>query len=158
MPKVKKNQTKTTGESKLFVSRNHDYTISIVDRSGHTLKFRDITGYDLEFLDLLLLTENNQIKSTISLDIIIQILSHISVTNLDFKNLSPRILQSVFKEINKHILCNYVSKYTWLKVCYGIQNGSFMGVAEMEKVPMTKFIAMSEIHKDAIDSMNKPTE
>lgn len=155
---TKKPLTKKRSESKLLVSRNHDYTISIEDRFGRSLKFRDITGQDLEFLDLLFLSEDNTIKSTTSLDEMIKVLSHLSVENLNFQNLQPRILQSIFREINTHILCNYIPKYTWLKICYGIQNGSFAGVLAMEEVPMTKFIAMGEIHKDAIDSLNKPTE
>lgn len=140
----------------LSVRLNHNYTVSILDRKNRELIFRDITGKDLEFLDFLLKTEDENIEGIkLNTDQVIKILEKISLDKIDFNKFPPRIIFSIFKKISEVILCNYMTKITWLKACYGIQNGSFMNVLDMEKVPMSKFMAMIRIHEDAIESLNK---
>lgn len=135
--------------------RNHDYTISIRDKKGREIKFRDITGGDLEYLDMLFeSTEGDgDEKRQISFSGIQKILDLLSVEGINSGRFTQRTTVKVFSCIKEHILCNYMSKYSWLKTCYGIQNGSFMNIEDMEKVPMTKFIAMAQIHKEAMDSI-----
>lgn len=140
----------------LSVRLNHNYTVSILDKKNRELIFRDITGKDLEFLDFLLKTEDENVEGIkLNTDQVIKILEKISLDKIDFNKFPPRIIFSIFKKISEVILCNYMTKITWLKACYGIQNGSFMNVLDMEKVPMSKFMAMIRIHEDAIESLNK---
>lgn len=138
------------------VIRNHDYTITIRDSKKRDIVFRDITGQDLEYLDLILDNEGQEIndeQKRISFEDIQHILDLLSVKNINFGLLTHGTIIGIFNCIKEHILCNYIPKYSWLKACYGIQNGSFVNVLEMEKVPMTKFIAMTQIHKDAMDAI-----
>jgi hypothetical protein len=120
-----------------------------VDERGRKLCFRDITGNDLEYLDSLFDTDNE----TVSGSDISGILEHLCVRPLRAGRLTPRTIRSLYHALREHILCNYMSKETWLKQCYSIQNGSFQGVREMEFVPMSKFTAMCMIHKEAMDQM-----
>jgi hypothetical protein len=145
-----------TRKNDLEVVRNPNYTIAIKDGKGKQMLFRDICGADLEFLESVVSSEDG--PRQLSYDDVISILELISLNLFDFKNLPQRISLKVFEKIKEHILLNYMPKYTWLSRCYGIQNGSFMGVLEMEKVPMTKFMAMTQIHQDAIESLNKNPE
>lgn len=138
-----------------IVERNYDYTISIKDSKNNTLTFRDITGNDLEFLDKLFEQESEEDSVSLSFSELEKILSRLVVRNINFYKFPKRIVKDIFDCVTEHILCNYIKKYNWLEACYGIQNGSFVNVAEMEKVPMTKFMAMAEIHKAAIDSIKK---
>jgi hypothetical protein len=141
------------------VTRNHNYTISVHDAKGRKIDFRDITGEDLELLDRLIGDAGgDDEKKHLSFDDVVSVLTTLSVKELDFTKLTQRIIIQLFEAIKEHILCNYMTKYTWLKQCYNIQNGSFASLALMEKVPMTKFIAMIQVHKEAIESINKPTE
>jgi|694.fasta_scaffold02098_27 hypothetical protein len=138
------------------VVRNHDYTITVKDSKGRKILFRDITGQDLEYLDLILDNEGQEIneeQKRVSFDDIQNILTLLSIDRINFGLFTQRIIIGIFNCVKEHILCNYIPKYSWLKACYGIQNGSFVNVLEMEKVPMTKFIAMTQIHKDAMDSI-----
>lgn len=137
------------------VIRGFDYTIRVKDQSNREIVFRDITGNDLEFLDLLFKSEeeSEDKKIQLSFDDIKEILNRLSVKKINFNHLTQRVLSGLFDCIKTHILCNYIPKFEWLRACYGIQNGSFMNISEMEKVPMTKFIAMMQIHKDAMDSL-----
>lgn len=141
----------------LEVIRNHDYTITIKDNKGKELGFRDITGNDLEYLDKLFEDSEGEDSERrhISFAGIQQMLDLLSTRDVNFGALTRRTTISLFSCIKEHILCNYMSKYAWLKTCYGIQNGSFVNVTDMEKVPMTKFIAMAQIHKEAMDSIKK---
>ena len=108
-----------------------------------------MTGNDLEYLDSLFDTENEMITgSNIS-----SIIEHLCTQPLQASKLTPRTIRSLYHAIRTHILCNYMSKETWLKQCYSIQNGSFQGVRDMEIVPMSKFTAMCMIHKEAMDQM-----
>lgn len=138
------------------VVRNHDYTISLFDQKDRELVFRDITGMDLELLDQLFGRDEStdgDSETTITLDGVTTILDLLSVKKFRFQSLPQSIISSIFDRIKEHILCNYMTKMTWLGACYGIQNGSFVNVLEMEKVPMTKFMAMTQIHQQAIDSI-----
>jgi len=120
-----------------------------VDGRGRKLCFRDITGNDLEYLDSLFDTESE----TITGSDISAILEHLCIRPLRAAKLTPRTIRSLYHALREHILCNYMSKETWLKQCYSIQNGSFQGVSAMETVPMSKFTAMCMIHKEAMDQI-----
>jgi len=142
------------------VIRNHNYTITIKDRKGREIKFRDITGEDLEYLDVILGDKDENLKEgqkRVSFENIQNIIDYLNLDGISSGSFTQKTIIKVFNCIRDNILCNYISKYSWLKACYGIQNGSFANVLEMEKVPMTKFIAMTQIHKEAIDSM-KPND
>jgi hypothetical protein len=145
-------------QNELKVERNYNYTISVIDGKGKKLHFRDITGEDLEFLDRIIQnSKENETDKHLSLDEIIEILSFLSIKKLDFRNLTTNALLDIFEIVKENILCNYMSKYDWLRGCYGIQNGSFTNLGAMEKVPMTKFTAMIQVHEEAIESINKST-
>lgn len=140
----------------LEVIRNHDYTITLRDKKGREIRFRDITGEDLEYLDSILDDGDGDLEEgqkRISFEDIRKIIDYLNLDGMQSGSLTQRTIVKVFSCIKEHILCNYLPKYSWLKTCYGIQNGSFVNVLDMEKVPMTKFIAMAQIHKEAIDSM-----
>ncbi len=141
------------------VVRNHNYTITLTDTKGRELIFRDITGADLEFLDKLFSKEDKESDnqgSVITLDEVVSVLDHLSCKKVRFQSLSQSIISGIFDKVKEHILCNYMTKMTWLGACYGIQNGSFVNVLDMEQVPMTKFMAMTQIHQQAIDSIKNP--
>lgn len=142
-------------KSDLSVERNYNYTISIKDSRDNVLIFRDITGNDLEFFDKLFETESGEDSLSLSFSDLELILSHLVVGNVNFYKFPQRVVKDIFDCVTEHVLCNYIKKYNWLEACYGIQNGSFANVAEMEKIPMTKFMAMAEIHEKAINSINK---
>jgi hypothetical protein len=142
----------------LSVRRNSNYTISVVDGRGRELCFRDITGEDLEFLDHIIepqTSEEEQQDREINFDQVVSILELLSTDKLDLKILPRRILSKVFNLVKDNILCNYMTKYNWLRHCYGIQNGSFANLGDMERVPMTKFVAMVDIHSNAMESLPK---
>jgi hypothetical protein len=144
-------------KNELRVERNHDYTISVIDKKGSKLVFRDITGADLEFLDKVL-EPDEEGKVALDFETLEKILALLVVGDYNFYKFPKRIVGNIFNCVTEHILCNYIKKYNWLEACYGIQNGSFMSVLEMEKVPMTKFMAMIEIHQAAVDRINKETK
>jgi len=141
----------------LSIRRNHDYTVSVIDCKNREVSFRDIVGSDLEFLDKIIDVEEEK-ESLITLEQVVDILSRLCTKKADFKNLPQRTLIEIFEKVKENILCNYMSKHQWLRQCYGIQNGSFAGVLDMEQVPMSMFIAMAHIHHDAIESMNKSSQ
>jgi hypothetical protein len=153
-----KKATSLKPRIELKVVRNHNYTISLIDRNGKTLSFRDISGRDLEFLENSFNKDEKTQKNYLTFESIINLLNLLNVEKIDFQNYPKRICFAIFKAINEHILCNYMPKYDWLKNCYALQNGSFTGLAVMEEVPMTKFIAMTQVHKEAIDSINNNPE
>jgi hypothetical protein len=137
---------------------NHNYTISVIDSKNSELSFRDLKGSDLEFIDFVLKSEEDGSRENeLNLDQIVGILSILCVKNVDFKSLPIRTIYEIFSEIKKHILCNYIPKYDWLKQCYSIQNGSFAEVSVMEEVPMSKFIAMIQIHNATVEAVPSPT-
>lgn len=136
---------------------NHNYTISVIDSKKGELSFRDLKGSDLEFIDFVFKSkEEGSEENELTLDQIVNILSALCLRNVDFKSLPRRTIVEIFNEIKKHILCNYIPKYDWLKQCYSIQNGSFAEVSVMEEVPMSKFIAMIQIHNAAVESVPTP--
>jgi hypothetical protein len=142
----------------LSVRINHDYTISVIDSKNRELSFRDLRGSDLEFIDSVLKNEEDESKAReLELDHIVSILSALCVKNVNFKSLPRRIILEIFDKVREHILCNYIPKYDWLRQCYSIQNGSFAEVSTMEEVPMSKFIAMIQIHNAAVETVDNPT-
>jgi hypothetical protein len=130
---------------------NHDYTVTCTDGGGRTVSFRDITGSDLEYLATLLCSEDNVLSS----NDVIGLLQHLSVPSRDdFSRLIPYAIRALYREVQSHILKNYMPKEIWLRQCYAVQNGSFQNTSSMELVPMSKFVAMCQIHKEAMDEMN----
>lgn len=127
----------------------------MIDQRERKLKFRDITGEDLEYLESIFSSSDEKQATSLNLDQVKEIVNKLSSEGLDCGVFTQSVIFEIFVCLKDHILCNYMPKTTWLKICYGIQNGSFAGVADMEKVPMTKFVVMSQIHKEAIDSMDK---
>lgn len=143
-------------------TKNHNYTITCTDWAGNSISFRDITGEDLEFLDSIYSKDGEIKKVQVSTDQVFDILSRLCVKeDANFRLLVPRSVEKLYTEVIVNLLCNYITKESWLKQCYSIQNGSFQNVSEMEKVPMSKFAAMCMIHKQAMDSIspqnNTPT-
>lgn len=137
---------------------NHDYTVSVIDSKNRELSFRDLRGSDLEFIDSVFKNEEDESKAReLELDHIVSILSAFCVKSVDFKSLPRRVILEIFDKVREHILCNYIPKYDWLRQCYSIQNGSFAKVSAMEEVPMSKFIAMVQIHNAAVEAVNNPT-
>ena len=116
------------------------------------MSFRDIRGDDLEYLDFILKGED----PTITNKQVIGLLGHLCTRELDFNRLIPRAIKSLYLEVQKNVLCNYVSKEIWLRQCYSIQNGSFQNLADMELVPMSKFVAMCTIHQQAMAQIENP--
>lgn len=139
---------------KLSVRRNHDYTISIIDSKSREISFRDIRGSDLEYLDSVLGSEGGEGKKEVSFDDVLTILSLLCTRKVDFGSFPQRISVGIFKHLSENILCNYMSKSSWLRRCYSMQNGSFVGLRAMEQIPMSKFVVMAQIHNEAIDAIN----
>lgn len=112
-------------------------------------------GSDLEYFDTLLGENNNSLSS----ESVISILSTLCTdSGVRFGRLTPICIKSLYEELQENILCNYMSKETWLKNCYAIQNGSFQNISDMEAVPLSKYVVMCMIHKDAMDQINKDTD
>lgn len=97
-------------------------------------------------------------EKTISGKQISDILEYLSVQPISAEKLTPRVIKSLYLSISEHILCNYMTKETWLKQCYSIQNGSFQGVRDMEAIPLSKFTAMCLIHKEAMDQIKNEND
>lgn len=118
------------------------------------MSFRDITGKDLEMLDLVMKESENNVRSGYVLDILSTLCTN---SDANFNKLTPRAVQALYSELTTHILKNYIPKENWLRQCYSIQNGSFQNLESMEEVPMSKFVAMCQIHQEAIDQINNST-
>jgi hypothetical protein len=147
-----RRRRKTTPKAKLKTRINSDYTITCTDARGNQASFRDITGRDLEYLDSLLSGD----KPTLSSRDVIELLGTLSVRpGVNFGGLVPLTIRSLYMAVQENILKSYMSKEAWLKNCYAIQNGSFQDVFDMECVPMSKFVAMCQIHREAMDQMDK---
>jgi len=138
-------------EEKYSIVREHDYTVSIIDRKGNALRFRDITGNDLEFLEHYIDQENKEL----TLENVIVILQKLSVFQINIKRLTPRVIKEIFEIIAEEILCNFIPKFKWLEVCYALQNNSFVAINYFESQPMTKVMAMIQVHENAIAEINK---
>jgi hypothetical protein len=133
---------------KYVVNREHNYTISIKDTNQKQLIFRDITGQDLEFLERFLNEETE-----LNLENVISILEMLNVSDISLKRIPPRIIKEIFEIVAKEILCNFMTKLQWLEVCYALQNNSFVALSFFESQPMTKIMAMIQVHKKAIEGI-----
>jgi hypothetical protein len=139
-----------TPKATLKVTTNPNYTVTCIDGRGNQVSFRDITGNDLEYLDTMLAGD----EPTLSSRDVIELLGKLSVRpGINFGGLIPLTIRSLYMAVQENILKSYMSKEAWLKNCYAIQNGSFQGISNMEHVPMSKFVAMCQIHKEAMDQM-----
>lgn len=105
-------------------------------------------------LDLVMKGSENNVRSGYVLDILSTLCTN---SNANFNKLPPRIIRVLYNELTTHILKNYIPKENWLRQCYSIQNGSFQNLESMEMVPMSKFVAMCQIHQEAIDQINNST-
>lgn len=74
--------------------------------------------------------------------------------NYDLGRLTHKTLSGVFTAVNNEILINYMPKVSWLKFCYGVQDGSFANLKTMEEVPMSKFVVLVDIHRQALKDLN----
>lgn len=137
----------------LKVVREHNYTITLSDKKGRKIQFRDITGKDLEFLEKIFEEEK---ENGLDLSGVISILESINVSKIQIKKLTRKDILRVFKVVSDNILCNYIPKIKWLEVCYALQNNSFVALEFFENQPMTKVIAMIQVHKEAIEQLKKP--
>lgn len=130
------------------IKREHNYTISIEDKNKKRLVFRDITGQDLEFLERFINEEKE-----LSVEDVIKILELLNVSNISIRKITPRIIKEIFEIVAKEILCNFMTKLQWLEVCYALQNNSFVALSFFESQPMTKVMAMIQVHKKAVDGI-----
>lgn len=137
----------------LSARKNSNYTVSVFDSRSREICFRDIKGSDLEYLDSMFAEENSEL----SFDQVVELLSTLCTRDLDFRSLTQRTIMQIFDIVKEHILCNYMTKIDWLRRCYGVQNGSFAGVSDMEQIPLSKFTVMSQIHLEAIENIKTPT-
>jgi hypothetical protein len=147
---------------KIRVVRNYDYTISLIDSCDRELRFRDITGGDLEYLESIFRGDREDYKEVdgVKLDLVstINLLNYLSTQNIDVSFLPKKTIFVIFSIVQEQVLCNYMSKFTWLKLCYVMQNRSFVNVSDMETVPLSKFVAMYEIHKEIVETLNSDTQ
>ena len=137
-------------KSDYSVRREYNYTVSITDQKGVSIYFRDITGKDLEFLERTL-----QEDKEINIDDVIELLQRLCVSNIKIKSITPRVIKDLFKIVSKEILCNFMPKIKFLEVCYFLQNNSFVALDFFESQPMTKVMAMIQIHQSEIEKINK---
>ena len=137
-------------KSDYSVRREYNYTVSITDQKGVSIYFRDITGKDLEFLERTL-----QEDREINIDDVIELLQRLCVSNIKIKRITPRVIKDLFKIVSKEILCNFMPKIKFLEVCYFLQNNSFVALDFFESQPMTKVMAMIQIHQSEIEKINK---
>ncbi len=125
--------------------------MSCVDSRERIISFRDIRGSDLEYLESKLGGDEATITSTDA----VEILSYLSIqVGFNFNRLTPATIRALYQSISENILCSYMTKEVWLRQCYAVQNGSFQNIDAMESVPLSKFVAMCHIHKEAMDQMN----
>lgn len=108
-------------------------------------------GSDLEYFDMIFTEDEEEV---ISGKQVTEILSYLCTNeSVNFSRFLPRSIKSLYAEVREHILCNYMSKEIWLRQCYSVQNGSFENLIDMESVPMSKFVVLCKIHKDAMDQI-----
>lgn len=138
----------------LKVVREHDYIVTLSDKKGRKIQFRDITGKDLEFLERIF---GEDAGGRMELEDVVSILESISVTKIQIKKLTKKDILRVFKAVSDNILCNYMPKVKWLEVCYALQNNSFVALEFFENQPMTKVMAMIQVHKNAIEQLKETT-
>jgi len=94
---------------KYLVTREPDYTISVKDRNSKTIRFRDITGKDLEILERFF-EEDKKLTA----DDVINVLELINISNIPIKRLTPKVIKEVFEITSKEIFCNFMPKIKWL--------------------------------------------
>lgn len=135
---------------KYSTTREYNYTISIVDRNNNVLHFRDITGEDLEFFERFF-----EESKDLTIDDVIIILEKINLSSIKIGRLTPKVIKEVFEIVVKEIFCNFMPKLKWLEVCYALQNNSFVAMNFFESQPMTKIMAMIQVHQDAISELKK---
>ena len=135
---------------KYLVTREPDYTISVKDRNSKTICFRDITGKDLEILERFF-EEDKKLTA----DDVINVLELINISNIPIKRLTPKVIKEVFEITSKEIFCNFMPKIKWLELCYALQNNSFVAIDFFESQPMTKVMAMLQVHQNAIAEIRK---
>lgn len=135
---------------KYSVKREHNYTITIKDRRDNSLRFRDISGNDLEFLERFF-GENKEL----TFDDIIVLLELVSISKVSIKKLTQRVILEVFEIVAREIFCNFMPKFKFLEVCYALQNNSFVALEFLESQPMTKVMAMIQVHQNAIQEIKQ---
>jgi hypothetical protein len=135
---------------KYSIIREHNYTIFIKDRNDNVLNFRDITGEDLEFLERYF-----DEKKDLTITDVITVLEKINISNVSIRKLTPKVIKEVFEIVVKEIFCNFMPKLKWLEVCYALQNNSFVAISFFESQPMTKVMAMVQVHQEAVSELKK---
>ena len=136
---------------KYTVVREYNYRITIIDRKNNSLQFRDITGKDLEFLERYF----GEGEQQIGFSEVEAILRHVAISPDLIRKLVPRVVKEVFEILLKEIFCNFMPKFKFLEVCYYLQNSSFVALDFFESQPMTKVMAMIQIHQSEIEKINK---
>jgi len=136
---------------KYTITREYNYLITILDRRGNRLQFRDITGKDLEFLERYFSEGEKQIVY----EDLVGIIEHVSTRPELIRKLVPRVVKEIFDMLSKEIFCNFMPKFKFLEVCYYLQNNSFVALDFFESQPMTKVMAMIQIHQSEIENINK---
>ena len=136
---------------KYSVEREYNYRITIKDRVGKSLQFRDITGKDLEYLERFFKEERGEM----TIDDAVQVLEHVSMNQVPLTKLTPRVIKDFFGIVSKEIFCNFMPKFKFLEVCYYLQNNSFVALDFFESQPMTKVMAMVQVHQQEIEKINK---
>ena len=136
---------------KYSVEREYNYRITIKDRVGKSLQFRDITGKDLEYLERFFKEERGEM----TIDDAVQVLEHVSMNQMPLTKLTPRVIKDIFGIVSKEIFCNFMPKFKFLEVCYYLQNNSFVALDFFESQPMTKVMAMVQVHQQEIEKINK---
>lgn len=136
---------------KYTITREYNYLITILDRRGNRLQFRDITGKDLEFLERYFSEGEKQIVY----EDLVGIIEYVSTRPELIRKLVPRVVKEIFDILSKEIFCNFMPKFKFLEVCYYLQNNSFVALDFFESQPMTKVMAMIQIHQSEIENINK---
>ena len=126
---------------KYVVEREYNYTIAITDRKGKSL----------HFLERYLGEE----QKDISFDDVILLIEHVSMTQGVVRKLTPVVIKEIFGILVKEIFCNFMPKFKFLEVCYYLQNSSFVALDFFESQPMTKVMAMIQIHQSEVEKINK---
>lgn len=135
---------------KYSIEREPNYTISVTDRNNNSMSFRDITGQDLEYLERFF-EEGKQLTAKDVIDI----LEFVNISGVPIKKLTPRVIRELFEIVSKEIFCNFMPKFKWLELCYALQNNSFVALGFFESQPMTKVMAMVQVHQNAIAEIRK---
>jgi hypothetical protein len=131
--------------------KNYNYTYDVVSTNGARATFKDITGADLEYLEVLFLEEGKTlIPVTEKVELLQKLLVNGSCPTTWAISYVHSAFLIIFKEILEH---EFITKQEWLRLLYAMQNQSFVGIAEMEKQPMNKFLAMRDVHIQAIQAI-----